>query len=251
MLVKFFQRLRGLSGLGSHSAVRASALAIAGATLAGAAAAEAVAVDPDVLRASIVRVESEGALCPSGSLVVSISEEGDAATAILSQSVDGVQTAGCRIGFVLDVPAGFAMRMPTTILRGVSLGSTRLERRYSFEGAGASNAFIEVPPDDFVITDVADGIESRSCEGSRRVRYTVDVTAQLQSATTFFQLDSVDIDTTFRFGTDFRFCDVNKTIAIEAGSAGDFCGGPQARPCAAGLSCDRRPNAAEGSCAQP
>lgn len=251
MLVKFFQRQLGLSWLRSHGAAQAGALAIAGATLAGSAAAETVVVDPDVLRATIVRAESEGALCPSGSLVVAISETGDAATALLSQSVDGVQTAGCRISFVLDVPAGFAMRMPTTILRGVSFGTTRLERRYSFEGAGASNAFIDIPPEDFVIVDVADGIESRSCEGSRRVRYTVDVTAQLQSPTTLFQLDSVDIDTTFRFGTDFRFCDRNKTIALEAGSAGEFCGGPQARPCAAGLSCNRQPNAPEGTCARP
>lgn len=251
MPTQISRRFSGIERVLSRRSAHASRLGLACATLASSAFAETVVVDPDALQARIVSVDGAGALCPAGSLSVSLNETGVAATVILSQSVDDVTTAGCRLDVVLEVPAGFAMGMPTTTLRGVSLGTTRFERRYSFEGAGASDAFIDILPEDFEISDVALGIESRSCEGSRRVRYTVDVTAQLQREGTFFQLDSVDIDTAFRFGTDYRFCDRSKTLAIEPGEAGDFCDGPQQRPCAAGLVCERQPNSPEGSCAEP
>lgn len=251
MLAQIFQRHFAISRLLARRAALTSGLALACATLASAAHAQSIVVDPDTLQARIVSVEGEGSLCPPGSLSVSPNESGVAATVIFSQSVDSVGTFGCRLNVVLEVPQGFAMGMPTTTLRGVSVGRTRFERRYSFEGAGASNAFIDILPEDFVIADVANGIESRSCEGSRRVRYTIDVTAQLQSDTTFFQLDSVDIDTAFRFGTDYRFCDRNKALVIAPGEAGEFCDGPQQRPCAAGLICEGDPNASEGTCTDP
>jgi len=133
-------------------------------------------------------------------------------------------------------------------LRGVALDRTRLERRYDFEGAGASNAFIDEPPEDFVIQDIAAGLAARSCGGVRRVRYSVDVTAQVQSETAFFQLDSVDVDTSFRFGTDYAFCDPARTLEIAPGESGEFCAGPQARECAAGLRCELQQNSSEGAC---
>jgi hypothetical protein len=134
--------------------------------------------------------------------------------------------------------------------RGVALGATRLERRYAFEGAGASNAFMELSGEEFQIADAAE-LSSRSCSGRRRVRYIVDVTAQLQSETTLFQLDSVDLDTTYRLGTDYRLCDPGSTLEVEPGAAGDFCAGPQQRPCAPGLSCELQQNSTEGSCVAP
>jgi Domain of unknown function (DUF4360) len=251
MPAQIAQHRFGISRLLARGAVHASGLGVACASLASSAFAQTVVIDPDTLQARIVSVDGEGALCPTGSISVSLNETGVAATVVFSQSVDSVGTVGCRLGVVLEVPQGFTMGMPITTLRGVSVGRTRFERRYSFEGAGASDAFIDILPEDFVIGDVADGIESRSCEGSRRVRYTVDVTAQLQSDTTFFQLDSVDIDTAFRFGTDYRFCDRGKTLVIVPGEAGEFCDGPQQRSCAAGLICEGDPNATEGTCAEP
>jgi hypothetical protein len=219
---------------------------VAGITLAGSvAAAEPVVVDPDALRATIAGVSAEGLLCPERSLGVSLS--GATATVIFSESVGGVQTAGCTLTFELDVPEGLSLGMPTTILRGLALDRTRLERRYAFEGAGASNAFIDEPSDAFIIVDHAE-LQSPSCGASRRVRYVVDVTAQLQADAAVFQLDSVDLDTTFRFGTDYRFCDPNRSLEVAPGASGEFCDGPQARPCAPGLRCEREPNAAEGSC---
>lgn len=252
MATQLIQRRFGVTRSLSRGTLHASGLGVACTLLASSALAQTVVVDPDDLQARIVSVEGSGALCPPGSLSVSPNETGVAATVVFSQSVEGVGTSGCRLDIVLEVPDGFAMGMPTTVLRGVSFGTTRFERRYSYEGAGASNAFIDqVLPEDFQISDVANGIESRSCEGSRRVRYTVDVTAQLQSAATFFQLDSVDIDTAFRFGTDYRLCDRRRRLVLEPGEAGDFCAGPQQRVCAAGLSCDRDPNSSEGVCSEP
>jgi hypothetical protein len=212
-----------------------------------------VIVDPDTLQATIGEISTEGILCPPGSVSSAIATSGAAATVILSESTAGVQTVGCVLSFELDVPEGLALGMPTTILRGVSLGRTSLERRYSFEGAGASNAFIEVPPEDFVIVDRTDQIESASCGANRRVSYEVDVTAQILDADTFFQLDSVDLDTTFRTGTDWRFCDRGQRLVIAPGESGDFCDGPNARPCADGLVCDRErdPNSDEGVCSEP
>jgi hypothetical protein len=244
-IVQFSHRRRSLSG------AHAGAFAIACAMPAGSASAATVGVDPDILQATVVSVDSEGALCPAGSLGLSIS--GPTATVIFSQSIGGVQTAGCKLTFELDVPEGLALGMPTTILRGVAVGRTLLERRYAFEGAGAGNAFTELLPEDFIIADRSSQIESSSCQGSTRVRYSVDVTAQIQEESAFFQLNSVDIDTTFRFGTAWRFCDRNQTLEIEPGQSGEFCDGPQSRPCADGLICDRErdPNASEGTCTEP
>jgi Domain of unknown function (DUF4360) len=225
---------------------RAGAAALACATWAGAAAAQQIVpVDPNILQATIVSAKGEGALCPAGSLSTAIS--GSAATVIFSQSVSGVQTAGCKITFELTVPAGFSLSMPTTILRGVSFDGTRFERRYSFEGAGASNAFTEVLDDDFIIVDDT-RLQSPSCGRSRQVKYVVDVTAQLQSQGTFFQLDSVDLDTTFRFGTDWSFCNRRARLVPTLGRDGEFCDGPQRRQCARGLVCDRSRGGAEGTC---
>lgn len=213
-----------------------------------------VIVDPDTLQATITAISGEGVLCPPGTLGIGIANSGTTATVILSEAVGGVQTAGCVLSFELDVPEGLALGMPTTILRGVSLGRTRLERRYSFEGAGATNAFIEVPPnEDFVIVDRSDQIQSASCGANRRVTYKVDVTAQVLDADTFFQLDSVDLDTTFRTGTDWQFCDRSQKLVVAPGQSGDFCDGPNERPCADGLVCDRvrDPNADEGFCSEP
>ena len=207
-------------------------------------------VDPDGLQAGIVDLSSEGLLCPQGSVAAVVSDA--AATVVLSRSVAGVQTAGCKLTFELDVPAGLSLGMPTTILRGVVFDETRLERRYAFEGAEATHAVVEQPPEDFVIVDRTDQLEAPSCGGSLRVRYVVDVAAQLLADGSFFQLDSVDLDTAFRFGTDWRSCDVDPSIHIAPGANGDFCDGPQQRPCAEGLRCDRErdPNAAEGSCVE-
>lgn len=212
-----------------------------------------VVVDPDTLQATITAISTDGVLCPPGSVGTAIASSGTTATVILSQATGGVQTAGCVVTFELDVPEGFALGMPTTILRGVSLGRTSLERRYSFEGAGASNPFVEVRSDDFVIVDRSDQIESASCGADRRVSYSVDVTAQVLDADTFFQLDSVDLDTTFRTGTDWRFCDLSQQLVVAAGESGEFCDGPHARPCAEGLVCDRErdPNSDEGVCSEP
>jgi uncharacterized protein DUF4360 len=223
----------------------------ASALLAAAVDATPVIVDPDTLQATIAAISTEGVLCPPGSVGIALADSGTAATVILSQSIGGVQTAGCVLSYTLDVPEGLALGMPTTILRGVVLGSANLERRYSFEGAGASNAFVELTPEDFVIADRAEGIESRSCAGSRRVTYKVDVTAQVLDADTFFQLDSVDVDTTFRFGTDWRLCDPSQQLVVAAGESGDFCDGPNARACADGLVCEKNTNSDEGSCSEP
>lgn len=197
-------------------------------------------------------MSGEGELCPEGSFATALNLTETTATVILSQSLGGVQTAGCKLTFELEVPEGLTLGMPTTILRGVALDRTRLERRYAFEDAGASDAFIEEPPEDFVIQDLASGLEAPSCGGVRRVRYSVDVTAQVQAQNAFFQLDSVDVDTSFRFGTDYRFCDPNRSLEIAPGERGEFCDGPQARPCAEGPRCDREPdpNSSEGLCTE-
>ena len=183
-----------------HIAASALAFALTWGTVQTAAAAQSVVVDPDILRATFVSASTQGSLCPQNSVAVILS--GDNAAVLLSQSASGVQTARCILTFELDIPEGLSMGMPTTILRGAAIGPTRLERRYAFEGSGASNAFIEWPPEDFEIVDHAAELSSRSCLGNSRVRYSVDVTAQVQSDTTFFQLDSVNLDTTYRFGTD-------------------------------------------------
>lgn len=212
-----------------------------------------VVVDPDTLQATIVEISSEGVLCPPGSVGIAIASSGTTATVILSEAAGGAQTVGCVLTFELDVPEGLALGMPTTILRGVSLGRTSLERNYSFEGATPGPyGFIEVPAEDFVLVDRSGQIESPSCGANRRVSYLVDVTAEILDADTFFQLDSVDLDTTYRMGTDWRLCDRSQKLVVAPGESGDFCNGPNARPCLEGLVCEERdPNSDEGVCSRP
>lgn len=240
------ERHSGHTPCAGRHVTAALAIALGSATWARAALAGEVVAHPDALRAAVVGVSTGGSLCPEGSVGVALSE--GVVTVILSRSAAGVETARCTLTLDLEVPAGFSMGMPTTILRGVALGQTRLERRYAFDGAGASDAFLDGPGEDFVIAETAPELESRSCSGAGLVRYTVDVTAQLQAEATFFQLDSIDVDTSFRFGTEYALCDATRTLVIAAGEAGEFCGGPQGRPCAAPLRCELEPSSGEGTC---
>jgi hypothetical protein len=240
----------GMARSVARVAAHAGAGALACATLSSSAFAQTTLIDPTLLQAAVVQVSTEGVLCPEGSVGFGFSEAG--VTAVLSESVDGVQTAGCKLTVELEVPEGLSLGMPTTILRGFTVDGVRLESRYAFEGAGASGAFIAQPLEDFTIQDNDASLRSRSCEGNRRVRYSVDVTAQLLSATTFFQLDSIDVETSWRFGTDWQFCDPNQTLQVTPGEDGDFCDGANGRPCANGLVCEHNvPNTSEGSCAAP
>lgn len=173
-------------------------------------------VDPNLLRARILAVNSEGALCPPGSIASAVSGSGDAVTVILSDGLSGPASASCKLNIDLEVPAGFALRMPTTILRGVATDSA-LARQYSFVGGGSARATSRVDSD-FVIDDQLRGLLSPSCRGRRQVRYVVDVTARLPRQASFFALDSVDVDTAFRFGTDWAFCD-GTAVSVRAGQA--------------------------------
>jgi hypothetical protein len=227
-----------------------AALTVACVALPGAAQDQTVVVAPESLQAAVVGISFEGALCPEGSLGLAIS--GPTLTAIFQESVSGEQLTGCKLKLELDVPEGLSLGMPTTIVRGVLLDPVTLARRYSFQGAAAVSQ-TSAPGDNFVIVDRLSGLASPSCQGARRVFYEIDLSAQLGAEASFFQIDSVDVDTSFRFGTDWAFCDATRVLEVAPGQSGDFCDGPQGRPCAEGLSCDRErvPNAAEGQCVEP
>jgi Domain of unknown function (DUF4360) len=173
------------------------------------------AVDPNLLQARVLAVSSEGALCPPGSIASALSATGAAVTVTLSEALSGRVSAACKLNVDLEVPAGFALRMPTTILRGFATASA-LDRRYSFVrgGSAATTGRVE---SDYVIDDPLRGLLSPSCRGTRRVRYVIDVTARLTQPSSFFALDSVDIDTAFRFGTDWALCDGTPVTARGAG----------------------------------
>jgi hypothetical protein len=227
-----------------------AALALACVTLPGAAQDQTVEMAPETLQAAIVGITFEGPLCPPQSLGLAIS--GPTLTAIFQESVSGEQLTGCKLSVELEVPEGLSLGMPTTIVRGVLVDPVTLARSYSFEGAGAVSQ-TSAPGDNFVLVDRLSGLASPSCQGSRRVFYNVELDAQVGAEPSFFQIDSVDIDTSFRFGTDWALCDATRTLVVTPGQSGDFCDGPQARPCADGLRCDRErvPSAAEGQCIAP
>jgi uncharacterized protein DUF4360 len=228
----------------------AAALAVACVTLPSSAQEQIVEVAPESLQAAIVGVTFEGALCPEGSL--GLASSGPTLTAIFQESVDGEQLTGCKLTLELEVPEGLSLGMPTTIVRGVLLEPVTLARRYSFQGAAAVSQ-TSAPGDNFVVIDRLSGLTSPSCQGARRVFYEIDLSAELGAEGSFFQIDSVDVDTSFRFGTDWEFCDATRTLQVAPGQSGDFCDGPQGRPCAEGLRCDREriPTAAEGQCIEP
>jgi hypothetical protein len=238
-----------------HSSARALAtLALGGAAvLCLVAPAGAAEVNAAVLRASFASIDAEGGLCPPGSFVTALSEDGATATVLFSQALGGSQSARCSITFELDVPAGLSLGLPSTAIRGFAQDGAAVTRTYAFQAASGSQQLSETVDQDFVLATAFSDPRSPTCGGSQRATYVIDLTADLLSENTFFQVDSIDVDTSFRFGTSWASCDPADPLTIAPSQAGEFCDGPNQQPCASGLLCDREsaPNNNEGTCFVP
>lgn len=245
--IRFLPDVRSFARVLWHAALAAAGVALASSP----GTASATEVDPDILTAPLTFVGSEGELCPPGSELVALSADGAAATVTLSQGRKGLGSAHCTLTFEAEVPEGFVMGMPIAVLRGVAIGGVVLARRYAFAGASKPGLFFDRPGDRFILEDRSSEVLSPSCDGTQRVRFSIDVTAVLFEAESFFQLDSLDLDTAFRAGTDYRFCDPNESLDVPPGQVGEFCDGLQQRPCAEGLTCEHKPNASVGACVAP
>jgi hypothetical protein len=230
-----------------------SLLAVGGALFCSPAPASAAEVNASILHATVASIGTEGDLCPPGSVSTALSEDGATATVLFSQPVTGIVTAGCKVTLDIDVPAGFSIGVPTSVIHGFTTGGATVSRSHSFQGASGSQQFDDSPDEDFVLAASASDPRSPSCDGAQRVTYVIDVSASLLSEDTFFQLDAVDVDTSFRFGTSWASCDAGDPLQVAASQAGEFCDGPNQQPCAEGLACDREtaPNNAEGTCFTP
>ena len=238
-----------------RSSVRALAtLSLAGAALlCSVAPANAAEVNAAVLRATVASVNAEGGLCPPGSFVTALSEDGATATVLFSQALGGIQSASCSISFELDVPAGLSLGVPSTAIRGFAQDGATVTRTHGYQGAGGSQQLSESVDQDYVLTAAFSDPRSPTCDGTRRVTYVIDLTADLLSENTFFQVDSIDVDTSFRFGTSWASCDPGDALTVAPSEPGEFCDGPNQQPCAEGLLCDREtaPNNNEGTCFVP
>jgi hypothetical protein len=237
----------------SRARVSASILALGGAVFCSTAPASAAEVNASVLRATVAAISAEGDLCPPGSTSTALSEDGATATVLFSQAVAGILTTGCKVTLEIDVPAGLSIGVPTSVIHGFTTGGATVSRSYSFEGASGAQQFSESPNEDFVLVAGASDPRSPTCGGAQRVTYVIDVTADLLAEDTFFQIDAIDVDTSFRFGTSWASCDPNDPLQVAPSEPGEFCDGPNQQPCAEGLLCDREtaPNNAEGTCFTP
>lgn len=238
-----------------RSSVRAlAALSLAGAAvLCNVAPANAAEVNADVLRATVASVNAEGGLCPPGSFVTALSEDGATATVLFSQALGGIQSASCSVRFELDVPAGLSLGVPSTAIRGFAQDGASVTRTHGYQGASGSQQLSESVDENYVLTASFADPRSPTCGGAQRVTYVIDVTADLLSESTFFQVDSIDVDTSFRFGTSWASCDPADLLTVAPSQPGEFCDGPNQQPCAEGLLCDREtaPNNNEGTCFVP
>jgi uncharacterized protein DUF4360 len=231
----------------------ASLLALGGAFCSSAAPASAAEVNASVLHATVGAISVEGDLCPPGSIATSLSEDGATATVLFSQAVAGILTTGCKVTLEIDVPAGFSIGVPTSIIHGFTTGGASVSRSFSFEGASGAQQLSDSPNEDFVLVAGASDPRSPTCGGGQRVSYVIDINASLLSEDTFFQIDAIDVDTSFRFGTSWASCDPADPLQVAKSGPGEFCDGPNQQPCAEGLLCDREtaPNNAEGTCFTP
>jgi len=236
----------------SASALAALPLAAA-AVFCNAAPANAAEVNAAVLRASFASIDAEGGLCPPGSFVTALSEDGATATVLFSQALAGIQSASCSITFELDVPAGLSLGLPSSAIRGFAQDGATLTRSYSFQGASGAQQLSESVDQDYALATAFSDPRSPTCGGTQRVTYVIDLTADLLSENTFFQVDSIDVDTSFRFGTSWDSCDPADPLTVAPSQPGEFCDGPNQQPCAEGLLCDREtaPNNNEGTCFVP
>jgi hypothetical protein len=239
--------------ISSRARFSTSILAVGGALFCSAEPARAAEVDASVLLGSVASISAEGDLCPPDSTATALSEDGATATVLFSKAVAGILTTGCRITFEIDVPAGLSIGVPTSVIHGFSTGGATLSRSYSFEGASGSQHFDEAVNEDFVLVAASSDPRSPSCGGAQRVTYVIDLAATLLSEDTFFQVDAIDVDTSFRFGTNWASCDPGDLLLVAPSESGEFCDGPNQQPCAEGLLCDREsaPNNAEGTCFSP
>jgi uncharacterized protein DUF4360 len=244
----------GFRHFSSHAREIASVLALSGAVFCSAAPASAAEVNAGVLRATVASISAEGDLCPPDSIATSLSEDGATATVLFSKAVAGLLTTGCKVSLEIDVPAGLSIGIPTSVIHGFSTGGATVSRSYSFEGASGSQQLSESVNEDFVLVESSSDPRSPTCGGaSQRVTYVIDVAGALLSEDTFFQIDAIDVDTSFRFGTSWASCDASDPLQVAPSQPGEFCDGPNQQPCAEGLQCDREsaPNNAEGTCFVP
>jgi hypothetical protein len=234
----------------SRAGLTSSFLALSGAVSCGSAPTSGAGVDAGILHATVASISADGGLCPPGSTSTALSEDGSTATVLFSQAVAGVLTTGCQVSLEIDMPAGLSIGVPMSIVHGFTTGGASVSRSFSFEGASGSQQFSESPEEDFVLVAGSSEPRSPSCGGVQRVTYVMDLTASLLSEGTFFQLDALDVDTSFRFGTHWASCDPRDPLQVAPSGRGEFCDGPNRQPCAEGLLCDRQtaPNNAEGTC---
>jgi uncharacterized protein DUF4360 len=237
----------------SRARFSASILALGGAVVCNAAPASAAEVNAGVLRATVASISAEGDLCPPGSIATGLSEDGATASVLFSQAAGGILSTGCKVTLEIDVPEGLSIGVPTSIIHGFTTGGATVSRSFSFQGASGAQQFSESPNEDFVLVAGASEPRSPTCGGAQRVTYVIDVTADLLTDDTFFQIDAIDVDTSFRFGTDWASCDPSDPLQVAPSEPGEFCDGPNQQPCAEGLLCDREtaPNNAEGTCFAP
>lgn len=230
-----------------------AASSLAGAAALAGAPAHAEEVDASVLHATFASIDAEGGLCPPGSFVTALSEDGATATVLFSQALGGIQRAGCTIRFEIDVPAGLSIGLPSTAVRGFAQDGATLTRTYAFDGVSGSHQLADSVDQSYALPSAFSDPRSPTCGDTQRVTYVIDLAADLLSENTFFQVDSVDVDTSFRFGTDWASCDPADPLTVVPSQPGEFCDGPNQQPCAEGLLCDREsaPNNNEGTCFVP
>ena len=136
---------------------------------------------------------------------------------------------------------------------GFAQDGATLTRTYAFDGVSGSQQLADAVDQSYALPSAFSDPRSPTCGDTQRVTYVIDLAADLLSENTFFQVDSVDVDTSFRFGTDWASCDPADPLTVAPSQPGEFCDGPNQQPCAEGLLCDREsaPNNNEGTCFVP
>jgi hypothetical protein len=238
-------------GMRRYAVVLAAVVAsLAACSPAPAQHARASSTDPTVpanqLYAAIRNVTYSGDYCPPGSAAIGYPDGNPAAFTVtfstgLVLAADTPIAASCKIVADLDVPAGYQLKKPMWFIRGYTQVTASLWRGYSVG---------DVPPEtersddnmpgneDYGLTDRAPDVWSPTCDGSQRTSVVMRLTGCAHDPGDGISIDSVDSDTSFAMGSDWRRCGDTDPIVEPPGVAGESCAGPHQRPCASGLVCE-------------
>lgn len=195
------------------------------------------------MHALVVSITATGDLCPDGTW--SAIDGRDPHIGFSRHWSGPMAPLRCTIAMDIEVPVGYQMAAPIAVFRGAT-NKTTFERRYSYEDLSGSPNVLSSEPSSLQFADKTAGTWSPSCGDRHQVRFTMELIATMTAEDSYFELETVDLPTSWVYGVGWRACNSDEPLSMEPADAGEFCGGGHHRACANSLACEYASDKIEG-----